>query len=1110
MNYCNQSNEGLPFYLRRYRTLAIKLLKYVVMTKLIILITAFAFHVSAATYAQQITLNYKDAPLRDVLQSVRKQSGYNFMFATDYLSKAKPVTINLKQASIEKTLQTIFETQPFEYTIKGKMITIKPAEKKVIDKVMDFSSAITIRGKVVDENGNPLPGASVKAGAKVAITDSNGEFSLDDIDEGTVVEVSYIGYQSSSIKAGSGYLKIMLSVTTSDLNEIVINKGYYTTTKELNTGNVSMVLGKELARNPVADPLIALEGQVPGLSISQTSGIPGSLVKVQLRGQNSLRFDGNSPLYIVDGVPFPSASFTALTTLAGAAGDLSPFANLSLTDIDRIEVLKDADATAIYGSRGANGVILITTKKGKAGMTKVNIEVSSGIGKNSNTLDLMKTPQYLDMRRQALANDGITVPADNDNDLNGKWGDVNKYTDWQEVMIGGTANLTNALASVSGGNANTQFLFGGAYRKETTVFPGDYRDQKASTHLNINHLSENGKFNSNLSVSYLNDNNRIPSIDFTTRITLAPNAPLLYNPDGSLNWQNSTWSNPLWVTSQKATTSSDNFNTALSLGYTVVKGLSINLKSGYTDIKSNSSNINPFLNFNPAVIVNPNNRRNAFGSSKLKTWIAEPSINYNTMLGKGKIDALVGGTFQQTDQTSIYQLATGFSSPALINNIAAATTIIIGGYTDSRYRYNAIYARLGYNYDDQYLLNLTARRDASSRFGPGNQFGNFGAVGAAWIFTKQDAVARTLPLLSFGKLRASYGVTGNDQISDYKFLSTYSPVEYSYQGTAGLSPTSLTNTNYGWETVKKFEAGLDLGLLKDRISVDVSWYQNRTSNQLVGYALPDFTGFSSVVANLPAVIDNTGTEFNLTSNIIKGKNFSWTTRANLTVPNNKLVSYPNLENSSYSKVFVLGQPLSISFMYHYTGLDPVKNIYTFEDLNKDGQIIESTDRKPVFIGQNYFGGINNSLSYKGLQLDVFFQFVKQKGRSPLASLPPGVFGTQANQLRSVIENHNGSSKYQAFTQSGDSEATNAYLLYVQSDATIVDASFIRLKNASLAWNLPEKEVRKLKIQNARIYVQGQNLLTFTNYKGLDPELAASSSVTLPPLRLIIAGIQVTF
>jgi TonB-linked SusC/RagA family outer membrane protein len=1111
MNYCNYCNESLSFSIKRPGITTKKIIKYLVVMKVILLIMAFNLQVSAAVFGQQVTIRCSNAQLREIMRSVQKQTGYNFLFETNYLKDAKPVTLNLSQTPIDKALQTIFADQPFTYNVDGKMITLTLKEHSIIDKVKSFFSTISIRGKVTDEEGNPLPGSSVKAGGKATITNSNGEFSLDGVDENVIVEISYVGFKPNKIKASSDFLSIRLERNTADLNEVIINKGYYSTTKTDNTGSVSTVLAKDLTKNPVGDPLTALIGSVPGLFISQNSGIPGAEVNVKLRGQNSLA-NGNNPLYIVDGIPFPSVSLTAGTILGGSAGNLSPFSNIRLDDIERVEVLKDADATAIYGSRGANGVILITTKKGIAGKTKVNVGVYSGAGTAGRKMKLMNTEEYLQMRNQALANDG-TSAGDFDYDLNSQWGDIHKYTDWQKEMIGGTAHITDATASVSGGTQLTQFTFGSGYRREGTVFPGDFRDQKASAHISISHQNENKRFKSNVSVSYVNDNNRLPQVDFTTNILQAPNTPDIFTADGKYNFQNSTWENPVWYTTQYVNAVSDNLNAAMNLSYGILKGLEISSRMGYNDIKMNSYVPTTFAGYNPDIPIDPSYRSNSFGNNRVKTWIIEPGITYAREIGKGKLESLVGATLQQNDQTGIYQLATGFASDALVNNIASAATIGTNTFTDTRYRYSALYARLGYNYNSNFLINLTGRRDASSRFGPGKQLANFGAIGAAWIISHMDWFKPILSAVSFAKLRASYGLTGNDQLPDYKFLSTSGSLGSNYQGIPGLKPTSLTNPFYGWETVKKLEAGLEIGLLKDKIFLTTSYFRNRTGNQLVGYSLPDITGFPSIQANLPAVIENKGAEIEITANAVDSKDFRWTISGNLTIPKNKLVEYPNLAGSTYVTQYVIGQPLSISFLYRYKGIDPTSKVYTVEDLDKDGAIVRLKDTKPVFVGQKFFGGLNNSFFYKGLQLDLFLQFVKQTGFNQTSLSAPGIFYADGpNQRRAILDQVN-AGKLQAFTSSYGTLGDKAYGLYTNSDYSVGDASFIRLKNVSLSWQIPQKLQQVLKLQNARVFIQAQNLFTITRYDGLDPEVASSkvrggALLKLPPLRIITAGIQI--
>jgi TonB-dependent starch-binding outer membrane protein SusC len=432
-------------------------------------------------------------------------------------------------------------------------------------------------------------------------------------------------------------------------------------------------------------------------------------------------------------------------------------------------------------------------------------------------------------------------------------------------------------------------------------------------------------------------------------------------------------------------------------------------------------------------------------------------------------------------------------------------------YTE--YRYQAIFGRLNYNIQDKYILDITTRRDGSSRFGPGNQFANFGAVGAAWIFSSEDFVKKQIPFLSFGKLRSSYGTTGNDQIGNYQYLSTYSPSYYPYQNSSGLVPTSLSNPNYAWETNKKFEVGLDLGFLKDRILFSVSYYNNHSSNQLVGYSLPYITGFSSVQENFPAVVRNTGLEFSLNAGLVKSRSFSWSISANLSIPRNMLVSFPNIEQSGYYNQYVVGQPLSIHPLFQYLNVDPNTGIYQFVDSKGKPTLspVYPDDIKPLKkVAIDYFGGLQNHFQYKGWNLEIFFQFTKQTGWTYMKNYftVPGMLGNQPAAVMNRWKTTGDIEPFQKFSQGYDSAYTAFSSTVFLSDHVIDDASFIRLKNVSLSYTFPNASIAKIKMQYLKIYLQAQNLITFTSYFGMDPENQSTSS--LPPLKVITAGIQFTF
>ncbi|HRN99488.1 MAG TPA: TonB-dependent receptor, partial [Flavobacterium sp.] len=445
----------------------------------------------------------------------------------------------------------------------------------------------------------------------------------------------------------------------------------------------------------------------------------------------------------------------------------------------------------------------------------------------------------------------------------------------------------------------------------------------------------------------------------------------------------------------------------------------------------------------------------------------------------------------------------GFASNALINSLTAATTQTIISDELSEYNYSALFGRVNLNFKERYIVNLTGRRDGSSRFGPGNRFANFGAVGAAWLFSKEAWFNEGQTTLSFGKIRASYGITGNDQIGDYQYLDTYQVTPNIYDGVTGLAPSRLFNPNFGWETNKKFEAAIDLGFINDRITMTAAYFRNESSNQLVGVPLPSITGFTSIQANLDATVQNTGWEFEWRSVNLRNDNFNWTTTANITIPQNKLLEFPDLEGSTYQNLFVIGESLNVQQLYHYTGIDPQTGFYTFQDYNDDGQLNQA-DRKSIKdTSPQYFGGLTNELRYKNWTFDFLFQFVKQESYNAVSRFPvAGTFNNQPVAVLSHFPQDTTGGAVQQYATGNNPAAAEAQGRYLRSDAAITVASFARLKSLSLSYAIPAKSI------TAKVYLQGQNLLTFTKYKGADPE--NQSIYSLPPLRQLTLGIQLSF
>ena len=467
---------------------------------------------------------------------------------------------------------------------------------------------------------------------------------------------------------------------------------------------------------------------------------------------------------------------------------------------------------------------------------------------------------------------------------------------------------------------------------------------------------------------------------------------------------------------------------------------------------------------------------------------------------------MAGFSAQQESNTRFAQYASGFASNALIRNTGAASFLQVTQDDETIYKYEAVFGRVNYSYGKRYLLNITARRDGSSRFGNNDRFANFGALGMAWIFSEEQALKDKLPFLSYGKIRTSYGTTGNDQIGDYKYLDTYSTNGIAYNGTIGLSPTALYNPNFGWEVNRKAEAALELGFFKNRILTTVNYYNNRSSNQLVEVPLPGTTGFTGVLANLDALIENTGWEFELNSTNIKAENWRWSTSFNLTLPENKLLEFPNLENSTYANSYVIGEPITIQKVLRHTGVDPESGTHQFEDFNGDGQIsIPEDSQAQVDTAPTFYGGLGNTLSYGNFEIDAFFQFSKQKAlNNKVFGTTPGVLGNQPVDVLDAWQEPGDITNTQAFTSGSNPERSLAYFYLSQSDAAYSDASYIRLKNVALSYTI--KKVIK-GAGNAKVFIQGQNLVTWTPYKGQDPE---QTQGFLPPLRWVQLGLSLTF
>ena len=975
----------------------------------------------------------------------------------------------------------------------------------------------TLSGTVTTE-GRPLAGVSVSQEDRstTAVTNSQGYWQLTTEGDHPVLLFRHPDYAEERTEAGTQTTlntQLTRRVRVSEIEEVVVNAGYYKVKDRERTGSIARVTAKDIENQPVTNVLSAVQGRMAGVSITQSSGVPGGGFDVQIRGRNSLRTltngnsDGNQPLYIVDDIPWTQPLISTYSTGILPLRNINPLSTLHANSIESIEILKDADATAIYGSRGANGVVLITTKKGKKGGLRLALNNSYSLSKVASRMKMMNTDSYLLMRREAYDNAGIAIPT-NAYDVNGTW-DPHRYTDWQKVLIGKTAEGFQTQATISGGNAQHSFLSSATHANQETVFPGAFNYK--TTHLNSSYQyrTPDRKFELDLTqlTSLLSSN--YANNDLTTRsLSLSPNAPSLYDNQGNINWENNTFANPVAALAGSYNNTTKQFNQSFRTSYSLSDVLKFQVNGGinYQDMEEFS--LSPHTMYNPAFPAGSSsaNSSSSRGTSSSFSYVLEPQVHWQRNFNDHRLNAIAGFTFQHSESKYSAMSGSGFASNALIRNIAAASLVTLQGFNDHQYRYAALFGRLNYQFKNKYLLNITARRDGSSRFGPSNRFANFGAVGAAWILSDELFFSQ-IPFLSFAKLRASYGITGSDLIGDDQYTSTYTSTPNNYNNVPALFPSRLYNPNFSWEKTRKAEIALELGLFNNRINTITAYYNNKSSQQLIGIPLSAVTGFPSVLANLDAEVENRGLEIEVLGHIIKKPLWDWRIGFNFSLPRNELISFPGLEGSTYANSYVVGEPTTIVKVLEYEGIDPKTGTYVFKDFNQDGKISTPDDAQTIRnIGIQYLGGFHQEFRYDRLSVSLLLQFVKQNQWNYYRTMStPGTMNNQPEVFLNVWSPANPNGIIMPFSP-GTIAQTNTLTSHLKnSTAAISDASFIRLKNIQISYQLPLKNTI---VKEAEIYLQGQNIWTWTSYFGLDPEFIISGF--LPPLKTYSMGFKLTF
>lgn len=1132
--YVTKTSAGLPqgSPRRTPRLLGRQILLAMKLTAL--LLTVAILNVSARGFSQTINYTGKDVSLKTVFAVIKQQTGYVVFYDQALVDRAKPVTVQAENEPLEAFLKNVLEGESLDFSIEQKAIVITKREKEISSP--EVKAAIVskppdeITGRVTNKEGEPLVGASIviKKKNRGTSTNAKGTFELKDIEVGDEIVITYTGYASQTIKITSlKSLNVVLVRSDSPLDEVQVI-AYGTTTQRYSTSNIATVTSKQIEEQPVTNPLLALQGLVPGLVIQQQSGYANAGVSVDIRGQASLAA-GSSPLYVVDGIPYPpqmlpqtfwyglGSSTSGYNSFGAQAGNTLAYINPS--DIESISILKDADATSIYGARASGGAVLITTKKGKAGPIRVTADVQQGWGKITRFAKMLSLSQYLEMRHEAFANAGMT-PSSTDYDINGTW-DTTRSTDWQRTLLGNTQKWSNLSLSISGGNANTNYYLSGTYHSEGSIYPAilDVNNKKGSTHFSLNSTSPNGKFTAQENFDYQYDFNKDPGGDLTT-ITqyMSPDAPAIFNKDGSLNWAvnstgNETWSNPLSILYTKEFVKVNNLIGNTRLSYKILPTLELSLNAGYTYMQQYNYDGQGLNSYAPSQLAYAQRQARYFNGNQIG-WNIEPQLSYRRTIAKGQLEALAGGAFNQQQSAQQGLEGIGFVSDALMQDPRSAVTLQYQGTVASLYRYNGWFGRLNYRWEDKYILSLNGRHDGSSRFGSDNKFHSFGSAAAAWIFSNEKMLKNS-KFLSFGKLTASYGTTGNDQIGDYQYLSLYysnSSGPVPYQGTIGLAPNGYPNPNLQWEVQHKLDARVDFGFAHDRILVSADYYRDRSSNLLLSYPLPHIAGFTSYAANLPATIQFSGAEFVLKTVNVKARDFGWTSSFNITLRRNKIIAFPGLAQSPYFHQFYVGGPYTGQTEFTFAGLNPQTGIYQF--VNYQGKIVDAenasyqTDKLKVLNQQpSFFGGFQNNVHYKSFQLDFFFQFSKQRQSNINGGFYyPGLMENQPTAVLSRWQKPGDHTTEQAYSVNPTYAQLLGYYFSQNSDFGAKNIYYIRLKNISLSWQMPGSWAAKIAAKECSLFIHAENRLTITNYVGLDPETGPRS---LAPMKVTTVGVRVT-
>jgi TonB-linked SusC/RagA family outer membrane protein len=1075
-------------------------------TIILILFSAFSVY-SMDNYAQskQLSLEMNNVPLKEVLQNIEQQSEFYFMYNNALVDVKQKVSVNTINKDVYTVLNHVLKDTDISYKVLNKQIVLTPASKGFNPENFSPQQGEVITGVVKNTDGETLPGVNItiKGTNKGTTTDIDGNYKINVSDESAVLVFSFVGYRKQEVPVkGKTEINVTLKQEMQKLDEVVVI-GYGSSSKKMLSSSISSVEADDIEETVASGVQEALQGKTSGVHINRNSGTPGSGISVNIRGKSSISA-GTQPLYVVDGVPITRGDYSQIS-MEGQG--ISAIADINPNNIKSVSILKDASAAAIYGARAGNGVVLIETKDGRKGETKINVKSYYGVQEVYEKLDMMNANEWKNYVRSF-------DPGFISSDLQKLAGDTTLNTNWQDRVLR-KAPIANVELSASGGGEDTRFFLSGRYFKQKGVVLGTDYD-KFNTRVNVDHdINDKFKLGAKLSLTYT-DNDRVRG-DQTINGVL-PNAismPPVYpvkNDDGSY-FQGAWWDNPVAIGNEVVNKARSFRSLANIFGeYDILKGLTFKNQWGIDIYNLHERR------FEPSIVQSAMNE-NGIGvdaTSEVSKLTQQSTLNYTTSFNDAhNFNFLLGYSFELERRR--YNSVRGKNFPTdELEYLASAGTIETGSSSALNEGIQSFFGRVKYNYENKYIVSLSVRRDGSSNFGPNNKYATFPSGSFAWRIAEEKFMDG-VDWLDELKYRVSYGLTGNDQIGSLNYLPLFSS-GYNYRGSAGIIPTQIPNQDLKWETTANFNTGFNLAMFDERIILETDLYYNKTTDLLLDRPLPGTSGYTSYAANVGS-LENKGLEISLNTDLLRQTDFKWNSNFNISFNRNKVLEMykgqPITNVGRGNNAAIEGEPLSVFYMYESLGVDPSTGELVFEDINGDGSYTDADRQVVGNPNPDFTGGFTNDFSYKNLTLSVFLQYtygndiyngVRQYAENM-------TLGTNDNQLTTIKDR---------WREPGDVTYVPKYNGKYNNQISsqyIEDGSFLRVKNVTLNYRFGDDFLKNNFLNTASIYLKVENLYTLTGYSGMDPEVnyagvgtltAGTDFFTYPQVRTWTAGLKFQF